>query len=128
MKSKIYVYEDEKNEGTFNPEKEAKFKYLQERLEKLDSSAAARLWQREHLSGKCGLLTRKKQRATSLSKDQEGQLVMQGWACWDSLLWKIGRGSEEDLKEYVAGAARLLCQKERHSSEPQRPDPCVDQV
>ena len=112
MKSKVYVYEDEKNEGTFNPEKEGKFQYLQERLEKLDSSAAARLWQREYLAGKCGLLTRSKQRVTSLSKDQEGQLVMQGWACWDSHLWKIGCGSEEDLKDYVADAARL-CVKRR---------------
>ena len=53
------------------------------------------------------MLTRSKQRVTSLSTDQERQLVMQGWACWDSLLWKIGCGSEEDLKNYVADAARL---------------------
>ena len=112
MKSNVFVYEDEKNEGTFNPEEEGKFQYLQARLAKLDSSAASRLWQREYLAGKCGLLTRSKQRVTSLSKDQEGQLVMQGWACWDSLLWRIGCGSEEDLKDYVADAERL-CVKRR---------------
>ena len=107
LKSKLCVYQDEKNEGTFNPDKEAKFKHFEQRLEKLDTSAAARLWQREYLAGKCGMLTRSKQRVTSLSTEQEGQLVMQGWDCWDSLLWKIGCGSEEDLKDYVADAARL---------------------
>ena len=107
LKSKLCVYQDEKNEGTFNPDKEAKFKYFEQRLQKLDDSAAARLWQREYLAGKCGMLTRSKQRVTSLSTEQEGQLVMQGWDCWDSLLWKIGCGSEEDLKNYVADAARL---------------------
>ena len=107
LKSKLCVYQDEKNEGTFNPDKEAKFKYFEQRLQKLDDSAAARLWQREYLAGKCGMLTRSKQRVTSLSTEQEGQLVMQGWDCWDSLLWKIGCGSEEDLKDYVADAARL---------------------
>ena len=107
LKSKLCVCQDEKNEGTFNPDKEAKFKYYEQRLQKLDDSAAARLWQREYLAGKCGMLTRNKQRVTSLSTEQEGQLVMQGWDCWDSLPSKIGCGSEEDLKNYVADAARL---------------------
>ena len=31
LKSKVYVYEDEKNEGTFNPDKEVKFQYLKQR-------------------------------------------------------------------------------------------------
>ena len=57
------------------------------------------------------MLTRRKQRVTSLTKEQEGQLVMQGWACWDSLLWKIGCGSEEELKDYVADAARLCVKR-----------------
>jgi hypothetical protein len=107
LKSRLCVYQDEKNEGTFNPDKEAKFKYFKQRLQKLDDSAAARLWQREYLAGKCGMLTRSKQRVTSLSTEQEGLLVRQGWDCWDCLLWKIGCGSEEDLKDYVADAARL---------------------
>ena len=46
-----------KMRGHFNPDKEAKSKYFEQRLEKLDTSAAARLWQRDYLAGKYGMLT-----------------------------------------------------------------------
>ena len=34
--------------------------------------------------------------------------MKQGWACWDSLLWRVGCGSEEDLKDWVANPERLI--------------------
>ena len=127
LKSKLCVYQDEKNEGTFNPDKEAKFKYFEQRLQKLDDGAAARLGQREYLAGKCGMLTRSKQRVTSLSTEQravgEAGLGLLGLPPMENRM--RGRGRSQGLR---GGRSTTLCQEPRHSSEPQRPDPCVDQV
>ena len=57
------------------------------------------------------MLTRKKQRVTSLSKVQEEELVLQGWQCWDSLLYKCGHGTVAELRDYVADPERFVTKR-----------------
>ena len=111
LKSKVAVYEDEKEEGTFRPDKEAKYLEMVDKLRKLSEKPWLQRWQADWLAGKCKLLSRTKQRVTSLSAEQEAELVKTGWACFDALLWKAAHGAQGDLVDWVANPARFISKR-----------------
>ncbi len=73
LTSAVAFAQDKEDSGTLTPEEaEEKAMYVR-KLNKLLTSQKQRNWQSQYLAGKADLVTRRKQRTTSLTSDQERQ-------------------------------------------------------
>ena len=55
-----------------------------------------------YLIAKTGFVERSTNRATKLSQAVEEQRLRKYWRLWDGLLWLVGCGTAQDLKQWVA--------------------------
>jgi hypothetical protein len=80
--------------GTLLPEQAPFLKAWQQRQAALASSAKARERTAKYLTVKTGLVERAKQRATSLTRQQEAGRLSSSWRFFDRVCWLAGAGSE----------------------------------
>jgi hypothetical protein len=85
LRSAIVCSVEEQSKGLLSPEAAVELAAWQLKAKNLETSQDKREWQKRYLLGHCGLLKRKKQRATAYTEEQEIEAAVAGWRCFGYL-------------------------------------------
>ena len=108
LRSAVRFREEDKELGLCSPEELVELEAWSKKMKSLKSSEKQRNGQKVYLVSYCGLLKRKKQRATAYTEEQEIDLVQTGWRQFDQVLFRAASADAKLMSPYVCNPERWV--------------------